>query len=148
MKNLIKPFTLCLIAFIFSSELSAQNYWKGGARGNETNWNYAKNWSKNQVPDWTDNVIITDVSTNSGFYPVIDYVIEAIPHIEIQSNAVLTVLPQGKLVIDGTSTWNSGIFLNGKLIVTGEIDIVNVARMEIEQHDGELVLRKGAWVGY
>jgi hypothetical protein len=148
MKNLKMSFTLCLIAFFFASNLSAQNFWIGGTPGNETNWNTAKNWSKNQVPDWTENVIIPNVATLSGFFPVIDQVIEAIPHIEIQSNAVLTVLPYGKLVIDGISTYNSGIFLYGKLIATGEIDIANVAKMEIEQRDGELYLRKGVWAGY
>jgi hypothetical protein len=148
MKNLSMSFALCLVTFFFTSDLIAQNYWKGGTPGNESNWNTAKNWSKNQVPDLTEDVIITDVSNQSGFPPVIDQVIEAIPHIEIQSNAVLTVLPWGKLVIDGTSTYNSGIFLNGKLIATGEIDIANVGRMQIEQRKGKMFLRKGVWAGY
>ena len=148
MKNLMITITLCLVSLFITNEISAQNYWMGGAPGNETNWNYAKNWSQNRIPDWTENVIIPDVSTHSGFFPVISQVIEAVPHVEIQSNAVLTVLPWGRLVIDGTSTYNSGIFLNGKLIATGTIDIANVARMEIEQDRGELYLRKGVWAGY
>jgi hypothetical protein len=148
MKNLSMSFTLCLVTFFFTSDLLAQNYWKGGTPGSQSNWNTAKNWSQNQVPDWSQDLIIPDVFALSGFFPVIDQVIEAFPYNEMQSNAVFTVLPHGRLVIDGTSTYNSGHFLNGKLIASGEIDIAKVASMDIEQRDGKMFLRKGVWAKY
>ncbi|MDF1696618.1 MAG: hypothetical protein P1U56_12335 [Saprospiraceae bacterium] len=140
--------SLCFIALLCNIDLLAQNYWIGGAPGQETNWNYARNWSQNQVPDWTEDVIITNVMTQSGYFPVISEEVQAVPHIEIQSNAMLTILPYGKLVIDGATTYKSGILLNGKLVATGGIAIANVAKQDIEQDGGEMYLRKGAWAGY
>jgi hypothetical protein len=148
MKNLLIFSTLYIATFFFTSQSLAQNYWIGGTLGYETNWNTAKNWSQNHVPDNSENVIIPDVSAQSGFFPVISQVIEPIPHIEIQNHAVLTILPWGRLVIDGKSKFKSGIFLNGDLVAMGKLDIANVSRMEIEQHNGKLFLRKGAWAGH
>jgi hypothetical protein len=140
MKNLIMSFSLCLIAILFTTDLRAQNYWKGGTPGNETNWNIAKNWSQNQVPDWSEDVIIPDVSSQSGYFPVITQVIDAIPHLVIHSSAIVTVVERGRLVIDGQSTFNCGILLNGKLISHDEIDIVNVGQADIDQQKGELFI--------
>ena len=139
MKNLMIKITLCLVSLLFTNEMLAQNYWKGGTPGNETNWNYAKNWSQNRIPDWSEDVIIPDVSTQSGHFPVISQVIEAIPHLEIHSNATLTVLPKGRLVIDGQTTFNSGIFLKGKIISSGVIDIVNVATLKIDKMGNKFI---------
>ncbi len=122
--------------------MNAQNTWKGGTIGNETDWNTAKNWSKNQVPDWKENVIIADVSTQSGHFPVIDEEIEAIPHLVIQSNAILKVLPKGTLNINGHTTIDSGIILVGDLIVEGEIRIANTILEDIDEQGGKLFISK------
>lgn len=140
MKNSIYAFSLCFIALFFTTDLLAQNYWKGGTPGNETNWNTAQNWSQNRIPDWSQDVVIPDVSTQSGYFPTITQAVDIIPHLEIQSNAVLTVLPKGRLVIDGQTTFNSGIYLTGQLISKGEIAIINTAFMEIDQQGGDLFL--------
>ena len=140
MKNSILPFILCIVCLSFTSDVLSQNYWKGGTPGNETNWNTPRNWSQNQVPDWSESVIIPDVSTQSGYFPVISETIEPIPHIEIQGNALLTVLAKGRLVIDGETTINCGILLNGKIISNGDIDIVNVAYQEIDKRGGEILM--------
>ena len=118
------------------TSLEAQNIWCGGTPGNETNWNVAKNWSDNRVPDWTKEVIIPDVSTCSGYYPIIDSEVEPIAHLEIQSNARLTILPKGKLIIDGDSTFDAGITLLGDIKVGGNLEIINTAMSAIDNLSG------------
>ena len=134
MKNL----TMMLIVLISTSltSMEAQNIWKGGTSGQETDWNVAKNWSQNNVPDWTEDVIIPNVSTSSGFFPVIDSETEPIAHLEIQSNASLTVLPNGKLTVDGISTFNTGITLIGALYLEGDLEVLNTALSAIENLGG------------
>jgi len=134
MKNLI-VILVVLVSQSFNS-VDAQNIWKGGTPGQETEWNLAKNWSENRVPDWTEDVIIADVSTNSGYFPIIDKEVEPIAHLEIQSNATLTILPQGKLMIDGMSTFNTGITLIGKIDIDGDLEVKNTALNAIENLSG------------
>jgi hypothetical protein len=130
MKNLM-IILFVLISGGFTS-MKAQNFWKGGTPGQETAWNVAKNWSENRIPDWTADVIIADVSTSSGYFPVIDNEVEPIAHLEIHSGAILTVLPTGKLTIDGGSTFNSGITLIGNISVDGDLEIKNTALYTID----------------
>ncbi len=137
MKNLI-----IVLAILLTQSLNfatAQNIWKGGTPGQEADWNVAKNWSENRVPDWTQDVIIADVSTNSGYFPVIDTEVEPIAHLEIQSNAFLTILPTGKLLVDGESTFNTGITLIGNISIDGDLDVKNTALSAIENLSGKSV---------
>ena len=138
MKNLM----IVLIVLVAQSlnSVNAQNIWKGGAIGHETGWNVAKNWSENRVPDWREDVIIKDISTNSGYFPVIDSEVEPIAHLEIQSNAILTIEPEGKLLVDGVSTFNSGITLIGNLHLDGDLEIKNTALNAIENLNGRLLM--------
>lgn len=138
MKKLNLLITTGLIFICFLATIDAQNYWKGGTPGKETDWNTAKNWSKNHVPDWTEDVIIPDVSSQSGFFPVIENTIDPIPHLEIQSNAILVVLPKGNLIIDGSITYNSGIYLGGKIKSKGDVIIMNTAFVEIDDQGGRI----------
>lgn len=138
MKNL-KVLLLAVICLSLNN-LEAQNVWKGGAPGQETKWDVAKNWSESRVPDWADNVIIPDISSCSGYYPVINCEVEPIAHLEIQSNANLTILSTGKLVIDGVTTFNTGITLVGDIIVIGDLEIVNTALSAIDNLSGRQVL--------
>ena len=140
MKKFMRSIFLCFVTFLFAPDLYAQNYWKGGTPGKETDWNTAKNWSQNRIPDWTQDVVIPDVSTQSGYFPIITQTVDAIPHLEIQGNATLTILSTGRLFIDGETNYNSGIHLIGKLISKGEIDIMNTAFMEVDQQGGQLLL--------
>lgn len=134
MKNLLMLLVVLIATNLTSME--AQNVWKGGTPGQETEWNVAKNWSQNNVPDWTEDVVIPDVSTNSGFFPIIDDKVEPIAHLEIQSNASLTILPKGKLVVDGISTFNTGITLIGDLYVDGDLEVMNTALSVIDNLSG------------
>ena len=117
--------------------VNAQNFWKGGTPGQETEWNVAKNWSENRVPDWTQDVIIPDVSTSSGYFPIIEDEVEPIAHLEIQSNAILTIHPEGKLMVDGISTFNTGITLIGEIDVDGDLEIKNTALNAVENLSGK-----------
>jgi len=140
MKNLI----VLLIVLVTQSlnSVNAQNIWIGGTPAHETDWNTARNWSENKVPDWTGDVIIADVSTISGYFPVIDGEVEPIAHLEIQSNALLTIKPTGVLMIDGISTFNTGITLIGNICLDGDLEIKNTALTSIENLSGEVVYDK------
>lgn len=138
MKTTYFIFLLC--SLFFSVDASSQNYWKGGTPGKETDWNTAENWSQNRIPDWTQNVIITDVSSVSGYFPIINSVLEPIPYLEIHSNASLTILPNGKVTVDGNTTFNYGIYLLGTLISQGDLVIMNTALNDIELELGSFLL--------
>lgn len=116
--------------------LSAQNVWKGGTIGKPDQWNVASNWSKNRVPDWSETVIIPDVRSQSGYFPVIDQAVPAIAHLEIQANASLLIQAKGTLQVDGQTTVNCGILLQGTLLVEGYLDIVNTQKTAIELMPG------------
>ena len=90
----MKAFTSLIVLIIAGQLMFAQNYWQGDTPGQETNWNEARNWSKNRVPDWRDEVIIPDVSSKGGFYPIIDTETYSIAALKIMSGARLTLLEQ------------------------------------------------------
>ena len=142
MKNLIIVLIVLMTQGLTS--VDAQNIWKGGTPGRETDWDVAKNWSENKVPDWTEDVIIADVSTNSGYYPVIDSEVAPIAHLEIHSNAILTINPEGKLLVNGISTFNTGITLIGKICIDGDLEIKNTALNAIENLSGVPMFDKKA----
>ncbi len=121
-------FVFILTSFLFFNLQAQQfNYWKGGTPSKETDWNTAQNWSKNQVPDWTDDVLIPNVSTSGNFYPIIDTQIEVVQSITIYGNAELTIAAKGKLTIDGRYTYNYGITNAGMLINEGILQIDHTA---------------------
>ena len=124
--------------------ISAQNVWKGGTPGHENEWNVARNWSENRVPDWTENVIIKDVSTSSRHFPVINSTVEPIAHLEIQSNAILTIRENGKLLVDGISTFDTGITLIGNICIDGDLEVKNTALNAIENMSGVPMVDKKA----
>ena len=140
----MKKSIIVLIAFLYmcSASVEAQNVWCGGTPGHETDWNVAKNWSESKVPDWTKTVIIPDVSSCGGYYPIIDSEVEPISHLEICSNATLTILASGKLIIDGDSTYDSGITLFGNLKVDGDLEIMNTALSAIDNLSGNSLYDK------
>jgi hypothetical protein len=120
----MKKLVLFLALYCCAAALSAQRtvYWIGGKPGQATDWNCAANWSTGQVPSTFDEVWIPDVSTNSGFYPVIDEAVEPIRSLNLLSNAYLYVLPEGTLTV---YTWDprEGIQLQGNLMLDGNFYI-------------------------
>ena len=125
-------FLFCLALFT-GFALSAQNRWVGGTPGTETDWLQPRNWSKNRVPDWTDSVVlIPDVSTQSGFFPVVSTIVPAIPHLFVASGAKLVLKPSGDLTIDGATTYNHGILLYGEIINSGHLTIQNTGLYSVD----------------
>ena len=96
-------FTLLSLA----SSAQKTNNWRGGAPGHETEWSYFKNWSAGRIPNEFDHVVISDVSTSTGKYPVISKGEIDVLSLVVESGASLTLLPQARLfaediVISGT----------------------------------------------
>ena len=122
MKTLNYLIGICITLLTFNA-LNAQVYWVGGTPGTETKWEEPKNWSNHKVPTAFDEVVIPDCSSKGGFYPEIKTEVEAIAHLTIQDNASVNLHPEGTLTIDGSSTFNTGITLVGRLNNEGQINI-------------------------
>ncbi len=133
MKTPIIILTSFLFVFLTNTNSIAQNYWLGGFPGQETEWNQPRNWSENRVPDLSqDAIIIPNVSTESGYFPVLKNEVPSIASLEIQSGASLSILKEGKLSIDGIQTFNYGLLLIGDLKNAGFIKIDNTGLSRIE----------------
>lgn len=123
MKNL-----MILLLSLSSSLLTAQitSTWTGGTPGKESNWNEARNWNTNSVPNEFTFVIIQQ--TNSGHHalPVIKEEVE-VAGIEIYNNAKLIIEQGGTLKIDGLYTATDGIqVFGGELINKGKLELRNI----------------------
>jgi hypothetical protein len=81
------------------SQTQSTNTWKGGTPGQTANWNCPKNWSTGRVPDAFQNVIIPDVSTGSGVYPVIKTGGQEVNAIVLESGASLEITKEGSLIV-------------------------------------------------
>lgn len=94
-KILIATFTL------FSIGLFAQQavIWKGGTTGKEVNWNEARNWSNNKVPNKFSDVVNPDVSTITFAAPIIAGGSVELNSIQILSNGRLRVDSSIKMII-------------------------------------------------
>lgn len=102
MKNVSFFFTPTLILLLgFQISLSAQKTatWKGGAPGRNTAWNCATNWKEGRVPNEFSNVIITDVSTTTFCYPVIEEGEVVILSLLCTPPAMLTIGKNASLIV-------------------------------------------------
>lgn len=137
--------TILSLLLISSFTLSAQNSWKGGTLGAEQEWNNPKNWSENRVPDWRDEtVIIQDVSSRSGYFPTVSTVVPEIGHLRLEGGATLMVANNGKLIVNGETTFNYGILNAGKLVNYGFVSIENTAMNPLENPRNNII-NKGAF---
>ncbi len=127
--NFVQRISGIMIALLFLSvQIHAQNYWLGGAIGQETNWNHPANWSENHVPDWADlAVVIPNVESQSGYFPEISNEVPEIPYLLIEGGAYVTILESGHLVIDGGTTYNYGIHNVGSIFNGGQLTILKTA---------------------
>lgn len=106
--------------------------WIGGTPGQETNWNEARNWSTNHVPDEFSNVIIKWANSGHHAQPVIDGEVEVLS-ITVQGNATLAINEQGRLIIDGEHAYTEGIQLyGGRLINDGQIELYHIDHQTAE----------------
>jgi hypothetical protein len=75
------------------------NFWKGGTPGQADNWNCPKNWSKGSVPDLFQHVIITDVTTGSGIFPIISSTDNQVYSLVLESGAKLGIEKGASLIV-------------------------------------------------
>ena len=137
-----------------STLIMAQNnvYWIGGTPGKENNWNEARNWSSQEVPDASSHVIIKDSNSGHHAMPVISKK-AIVGSIQLLSNAKLIIKTGAKLTIDGTDVYSEGVsFYGGRLINNGSMTFINVESEFLEdiassvQNHGELMFGKDDWV--
>lgn len=123
-----KPFffaTFCIIFLGNFTQANAQkiNYWIGGTPGQTTNWSCPKNWSTYQVPDAFQTVIIPDIESNSGFYPIINEAGMEVNALVLESGASLTITKKGSLKVETSMEQFGGAKteLDGKLYIPSNL---------------------------
>ncbi len=108
--------TLVSIAICFGFlTINAQipTTWLGGHPGQETAWHCPKNWNTQHTPDAFNNVFIPDVSTQSGYFPVIESDAGTVNSLTLESGAQLTITQSGSLVLEmATCSHINGTLLN------------------------------------
>ena len=122
---------LTIIFALGSSLLFSQTtvYWIGGTPGHETEWNNARNWSNNEVPDVFTDVVINGANSGHNAQPVIDQDVEVLS-IKINNGGSLKVLSSGSITIDGKYFFTEGICIaGGKLLNDGNI-MINSSELE------------------
>ena len=126
MKNSILSIAATLTLILgFGTSLSAQTIitWKGGAPGQEQNWNCPKNWSSYRVPDSFTDVVIPDVSTTSLAAPIISTGVFEVNSILLQSNANMTIEKGAQLVVYNAENCffnEQSLHLKGSLLILDE----------------------------
>jgi len=121
--------------------IATKLFWKGGTPGAESNWNTASNWSTGKVPTANDSVIISDVSSITGHFPIIDSPIPEIAHLEIQRGASLKIEKTGIFIINGSYVFSHGINCRGSLINRGQVIIVNTGFKNLRVEKAKLYNR-------
>lgn len=128
----MKATTIVIALFLsFNFTLSAQttSTWKGGAAGQEHEWNCPKNWSNHKVPDEFSNVVIPDVSTTTLAAPVIKNGQFEVNSILVHSNAKLTIEQDAQLVAYAAQ-WDcptgNDLCVKGSLLIINEDAVGNL----------------------
>ena len=124
--------TLITLLVLTAATTVAQNTWIGGAPGHETDWMDARNWTRQRVPEWNDNVLIPHLWHHN--YPKVSTNVPAIAHLEVEGGAQLNITSEGHLLIDGRNTHNSGVLLIGNIVNEGSLAINSTA---LEAIDGK-----------
>lgn len=121
MKNLLIAILTLSATITFAQQTVT---WKGGTPGNETNWNEAKNWSNNRVPNIFSDVIIADVSTSTFSTPSIKGGTIELNSIYIASNAKLTVETNAKVIVysHAEGLLKENLDIEGTFMVMGELE--------------------------
>lgn len=125
---------LMLISILSCTALIAQNdvTWIGGTPGKQADWNEARNWSNQRVPDEYSNVIIKWANSGHHAQPVISGEANVLS-IEIHGGATLSLEEDAHLSIDGGHAYTLGIQLyGGRLVNDGQIDLHNIDHLSAE----------------
>lgn len=118
MKSLI---IICcsLLPLTLSAQFTA--YWVGGTPGAETDWNEARNWNTQRVPNEDTKVIIKGSNSGHNAMPIITEDI-VVAGIELQYGGLLSISIKGTLAVSGEYTYSEGIVsYGGKLRNEGTI---------------------------
>ena len=116
-----------LASFLVTDSIMSQRIstWVGGTPGRETNWEEARNWLPNTVPNEHSYVVIEKLNTGHNAQPVIRNNVE-VASIQILSGN-LTIAENAGLLIDGMYSYSEGIMLyNGSLINKGKINLIGL----------------------
>ena len=131
---------LVFLSLTLAQTIFAQNTWIGGTPGAENDWNNPQNWSLNRVPDDADLVVIVaDVSTQSGFFPIVKNVVPEIAFLNIEGGATLTILNTGKLIVNGENTFNYGIQNTGTILNAGKLIIEKTALSPLAEAKNNII---------
>ena len=124
MRSLIAFSIVILLTQIVPQTATAQiaNTWKGGTPGQETNWACSRNWSLGRIPDAFHNVVIADVSTSTGKYPVIMKGDVEVLSLKIASGAALTLLPQARLFAEEVEILGTCKGCQERYVIEGNLD--------------------------
>ncbi len=112
----ISTLLFCIYQLIANAQIDA--IWKGGSPGRETDWHFVPNWSTSRIPDEFSIVIIPDVSSASGNFPVISKNAGQINALIIESGANLTIPKSGSLAVES----NENSLILGKLFNQGRFE--------------------------
>ena len=115
-----KIIIICFFTLIsITATAQKTNVWRGGAPGHETDWSFFKNWSAGHTPSEFDHVIIPDVSTSTGDYPVIRTGEIEVWGLEIQSGASLTLMPKARLLAEEVQVFGTCKGCDRRLLLEG-----------------------------
>lgn len=128
----MKAHVSVLLSLFTMVTLSAQVQWRGGFPGHETEWQNARNWSTNRVPDDMDNVVIPDCSTRGCFYPVVETKTARVQSLEIHDNARLTITEGAKLTVLGYGLPGGALLNLGTVVNNGTMEVVEPVMHAIE----------------
>lgn len=118
-----RNFIICLFTLLsITATAQKTNVWRGGTPGHETDWSFFKNWSAGYAPSEFDRVVIPDVSTSTGAYPVIRTGEVEVWSLEIQSGAMLTLLAKARLVADEIDIQGTCIGCERRVMFEGSVD--------------------------
>lgn len=118
--------SIVLMMHIMPQKVIAQivNTWRGGTPGLETNWACSKNWSLGRIPNEFHNVIIPDVSTGSGKFPIITSGSIELNQLDIHPRATLTVHKNVRILVNVLHCYGTcvgcgrGVWIEGEELVT------------------------------
>lgn len=129
----MRPVFLLTLMFLMTTlSLAAQVEWRGGFPGRETDWQCARNWSSNRVPNELDHVIIPDCSTRGNFYPEIRTKTAAVQSLTLNSLAHMKVTAGANLSVVGYGLAGGALLNLGTIENNGTIEVAEPILHAIE----------------
>ena len=129
---------LCLAVCALHTAATAQrlNQWTGGQPGRETDWSCAENWSLGRVPDWTQDVVVADVSTRTNHYPIVRGGPFEVGSLVIPAPARLTVAADATLIVAGANSYATGLWNDGRLTLLGKLQFEDAPHRNAGSYGG------------